>query len=159
MWKRGNVSSVEIGIRFGMTQSQLLFSRCFVGYVWFSAYWEWNRRSEAKWCQNAIWSSDVTRQLSCSGLSPKHQEWVVYKGIFLVHLLLQSAAQFSKIKWPVRTSVKILPYPSKQGNAVILAQTDCQRKSDSGGVGLMPHCPKHCDGFHRCYETFHFALD
>lgn len=23
----------------------------------------------------------------------------------------------------------------------------------------MPRCPKHCDGFYRCYETFQFALD
>lgn len=70
MWKQGDVSSAVIGIRFGMTQSQFLFSQWFVGYVLVSAYWEWNLRSEAKWCQNASRSFDVTRQLSCSGCDP-----------------------------------------------------------------------------------------
>lgn len=158
MWKQRNVSSVVIGIHFGMTQLQFLFFQCFVQYVFFPAYWELNLRSEAKLCQNAFQSLDVTKQLSCSGYDPN----AANRSHLRVHCwwtYCLSAAHFSKIKWPTRTSLKIFLYPSISGNAVIQTQRDCCRKSDSRGIGWMPHCPKHYDVFHGCYETFQFALD
>lgn len=123
MWKRGNVSSAAIGIHFGMTQSQFLFSQCFVGYVLVSAYWEWNLRSEAKWCQNAFQSFDVTRQLSCSGCVPNTTNRCRLRE-YCWRTYCLPAAHFSQIKWPTGTSLKILPYPSKSGNAAILTRKE-----------------------------------
>lgn len=64
----------------------------------------------------------------------RHKYVAMFNGTVLVDLLFLLADNFSKVKL-TRTSLKILPYPSKNGNAFILKQRDCKRKSDSRSIG------------------------
>lgn len=63
----------------------------------------------------------------------RHKYVAMFKGTLLVDLLLL-ADNFSKVKL-TRTSLKILPYIPKSGNAFILKQRGCNRKSDSRSIG------------------------